>query len=103
VIAVVFDSIDAFYDARGGRFSGESDFGVHWCDGRTWPRYRVSVVKDTGDVYAIRHTNGVVELLGNVGREDAYDCAEEILDGWEDPEVIQLDWARERLARGREE
>ena len=109
-------SIDSFYDMRGGRWSGESDFGVHWRDGKQWPRYRVSVVRDTGDVYAVNQQTGAVELLGNVKPEpvrdggdggpyssgqapvDVYDVAELLLAGWAQPEIHELAWVRERLA-----
>jgi hypothetical protein len=91
-------SIDSFYDMRGGRFSGESDFGVHWRDGKQWPRYRVSVVRDTGDVYAINHQTGAVELLGNVGAEDTYAIAEKVLHGWATVTPLELDWVRARLS-----
>ena len=93
-----FESIAAFYEMRGGEWSGESDFGVHWTDGRDWPRHRVSVVEETGDVYAINSSTGEVELLGNVGHMDAYRHAENVLFGWSDPEITELDWARGRLA-----
>jgi hypothetical protein len=94
-----FDTIDEFYDRRGGRYSGESDFGVHWHDsGRSWPRYRVSVVRDTGDIYAIDQAHGKVELLGTVPpRPDPYAAAEEQLDGWSNVEVFDLDWVRRRV------
>lgn len=120
-----FPSIDAFYDEQGGRTSGECDFGVwHWDDiglfsARTeWPleeetieldeeiltvtradqnsRIRVSVVDETGDVYATQSGigEGRVALLGNVGvanpdfrtpskdRGPVYDRTEELLNGW---------------------
>ena len=121
----LFSSIDEFYNKQGGRLSGECDFGVWNFDDielfspRTdWPieqetieigdedvtvmradrnsRITVSVVDETGDVYAIQHGigEGRVALIGNVGvtnpnfqkfsrdRGPVYDRAEELLDGW---------------------
>lgn len=42
-----------FYADRGGRWSPERDYGVHHTDGVSrLQRYRISVVADTGDIYA---------------------------------------------------
>ena len=66
-----FPSAAAFYKARGGERSDECDFGCHWQDDlATSPpglrvNCRVSVVEDTGDVYA-RRPDGVVILFGKV-------------------------------------
>lgn len=93
-----YKSIDEFYDERGGRFSGENDFGVHWRDGGS-VRYRVSAVHETGDVYAT--SGSLTLLLGTVPTHDrglthnpefggacrggcAYTEAERRLDGWAD-------------------
>ncbi len=109
---VRFATIHDFYTARGGERSGESDFGAWWTDGREprprGPRYRVSVVHYTGDVYAVNHWTGEVELLGSVGPTDCpdgmdhdadcpYALVEASLKGWAE-ERRDLDWARERLA-----
>ena len=122
-----YASTREFYADRGGRFSGESDFGCwHYDDcGLFGPvldgdvesetirvgddefivlnaggnnRIRVSVVDETGDVYALRFGIGEerVALLGNLGvknphgekgydirdRGPVYDLAEEIFDSW---------------------
>ena len=58
-----------FYDARGGRFSPELDFGVHNTD-PTNParqRYQVTLVAVTGDLYAkqIYHPERLY-VLGNL-------------------------------------
>lgn len=67
----LFPSIESFYALRGGARSGESDCGVWWTGPRPFPRYRVSVVHDTGDVYAIDEIiSGVVELLATL----EHDC-----------------------------
>lgn len=79
-----FGSVEAFYRVRGGERSIEVDFGVWWRY-RAQPggtTYRVSWVEDTGDVYSIRSTDGLVELVG-----EGYGTREEIeaaLDGWAD-------------------
>lgn len=120
-----FSSIEEFYDKQGGRFSGERDFGVmHYDDMELFPfgpgrsegekinggyrivfqplgiycngRLRVSVVDETGDVYAIQqgYGDGLVVMIGNVGVNNpdfqdfsvkpgpVYERAEELLDGW---------------------
>ena len=104
--------IHDFYAARGGALSGESDFGAWWTDGPPrGPRYRVSAVHDTGDIYAVNQWTGEVELLGHVEpgecpggvRHDlyagcAYTLAEARLKGWAD-EARDLAWVRERLRK----
>ena len=122
-----YASIREFYADRGGERSGESDFGCwHYDDhGLFGPalgddvereklqvgddefivinagrnnRIRVSVVDETGDVYALQFGIGEerVALLGNLGiknppgeqrndlmdRGPVYDLAEEVFDGW---------------------
>lgn len=66
-----YRTIDEFYAARGGELSRESDYGVQWCasEAGQFPLWRVSYVKETGDVYATRQRNGVgpeILLLGTV-------------------------------------
>jgi hypothetical protein len=106
-----FESIDAFYAARGGKFSRECDYGVWWSDNpQGFPRYRVSYVKDTGDVYAINQTTGRVEVLGTVEPDpiDERDFRsrwegplDDLLEGWPDRcgPPGGLAWVRSRLAR----
>lgn len=143
-----YPSIDAFYEDRGGRFSGESDFGVWNYDdcglfsGRVDPdieteaaelggeevfvvrasrnsRMTVSVVDDTGDVYAVQHGigEGRVVLLGNLGVKSppgrqrknisdigpTYELAERVFAGWamsEDGSFGRgISWFIERLKR----
>jgi hypothetical protein len=111
-----FDSLDAFYARRGGRHSGEADYGVFWHRGyTTYPNFRVSVVHDTGDVYALNLTTNAVEVLGTLdhvnlcanlrnGAHDAelcaYPIAERLFEGWTDHihESNSLAWIRARLA-----
>ncbi len=141
-----YATIDEFYDDRGGRYSGECDFGVwHWDDcgifsGGTTDeidvertrfagqdllmlraarnsRIRVSVVDETGDVYAIRSGLGEdrVVLLGNLGvtnswksgrgdRRDigpVYERAEQLFEGWAHAKGLGrgLSWFIERIPR----
>jgi hypothetical protein len=111
-----FDSIAAFYTARGGARSGESDFGVMWHRGHTtFPNFRVTVIHDTGDIYTTNMTTGAVEVLGTVGHTKlcaniangahdaelcAYPITERLLEGWTDHihDVDSLGWIRDRLA-----
>lgn len=105
----IFYGLPAFYEARGGERSGEMDFGVWWRTDalRSYTYWRVSVVKDTGDVYAIESMPGAqtprVIVLGVVsGRGDAaYNEAELLLNGWVDHihEPNSLEWVRARLGR----
>ena len=70
-----YPSLDQFYDWRGGRHSGESDYGgFNWDDAiKPAPResqaqrgrLRVALVHDTGDLYAADNSGqGPVLLLG---------------------------------------
>ena len=104
-----FRDVEAFYDARGGRRSGESDFGSWWTDSvRGYPYFRVSAVHDTGDVYAVNLASGEVELLANFGSGGCgeraghgeacvYSAVDDLLRGWADCHQ-QLQWARHRLS-----
>ena len=140
-----YASIRKFYADRGGATSGEIDFGVWHRDdcglfgpvlgegiesktvqiggdefvlvnAATSNRIRVSVVDETGDVYALQYGRGEerVVLLGNlgisnppvgernglIGRGPVYDLADEIFDGWATPEDgpgQKISWFIERL------
>jgi hypothetical protein len=88
------------------RCSGELDFGVMWraSTTKTWPLYRVSYIRDTGEFYAIclgpkSHGGGMVELLGRIDPAGGYEAAEAILTGWADQTPNVLDWARARMPR----
>ena len=102
----VFSSLEAFYQANPARRSSpEADYGVHWTEaGKPYPKWRISYVKDTGEIYAYEQLpdNGRVMLLGHVPPDAAelyYQTLEGILAGW--AEVIwqagSLEWARKRL------
>ena len=90
-----WDNIEAFYRDRGGERSLEYDFGVgHHADTDTAQpahlrtRWRVSVVRATGDVYAITAQAKHVVLLGTfahqVGDEAFRDRMDEAFAGWAD-------------------
>ena len=85
----------------GGCFP-EADYGVHWRQ-HPWPgAWRVSYVRDTGEVYALHQDQGPLLVLGWVApdpQEIYYATLELILDGW--PAVCGqrngLGWVKERL------
>jgi hypothetical protein len=89
-------TLEEFYAQEPRRkASGEVDFGVMWGD---WPHRRVSWIKATGEVYAVRQNRELdgVEVLGVVGTREELEAR---LHGW--PEHIHIDaglgWIRERL------
>ena len=82
-----------------------------WSDNpQGFPRYRVSYVKETGDVYAVNHSTGLVEVLGTVEPDPVPDS--NFTSPWERPlEVLLADewtdwcgkpgglqWFRDKLA-----
>ena len=119
-------NIQAFYDKRGGERSGEADFGVHhWANpnhnrATAFDRWRVSVVADTGDVYAIDRLGGEVMLLGTLASTEAnqpqardnhraaypaiYSVANRVFEGWAEGGGAgrNLGWFGERIT-GQEE
>ena len=124
-------SLQAFYDDRGGQFSGESDFGVHnWSNPARdrescFDRWRVSVVADTGDVYAFDYNSREVLLFGTVVPTDGdsvnadrinarwpgrsthpatYCAADRLFKGWAENDSLgrPLHWFAGRLAAQQE-
>ena len=113
---LVFHSIEDFYtDNPKRRHSGEADFGAHWRNGRRpdsnfTPRYRISYVEETGELYAEEHRSGAVFLVGVVPSEDINHTGEErywekldreILKGWSMQcarNDYGIQWVKERLA-----
>ena len=120
-------NLQAFYEERAGQFSGESDFGVHnWANSARdresyFDKWRVSVVADTGDVYAFDYNSKEVLLLGSVVPTDAdsataerinnrwrsefphpttYCAADRLFKGWaeNDSPGRPLHWFAERIA-----
>lgn len=101
-----YENIDAFYaENEERRNSGEADYGVWWTEAnRNWPRWRVSYIKKTGEIYAVQMNEGQVELLGVVPPDDApiyYQTLDRILEGWADiiHELGSLDWLRAKLRK----
>jgi hypothetical protein len=102
-----YPTIGDFYDAdrtNRRRHSPEADFGVQWTEAGTrgWPRWRVSYIEHTGEVYAACQKSGPigpVRLLGVVPvtpRSEGlpyYRELDAILDGWADPDVSGFDLA----------
>ena len=115
-------NIQAFYDERGGERSGEADFGVHnWANpnhnrATAFDRWRVSVVADTCDVYAIDRLGGELLLLGILASTEAdqpqasksqrfaypaiYNVANRVFEGWTEGGGLgrNLGWFAERIA-----
>jgi hypothetical protein len=99
-----YPSLDAFYAAGGERraLSLEHDFGVMWRAGRRRrPRYRVSWIEATGELYALALSEFEqlrdVELLGIV---ETHERVEQLLSGWETLPFDEstVDWVRARIA-----
>ena len=114
--------LQAFYDKRGGEHSGEADFGVHnWANpnhnrATAFDRCQVSVVADTGDVYAIDRLGGELLLLGILASTEAdqpqasksqrfaypaiYNVANRVFEGWTEGGGLgrNLGWFAERIA-----
>ena len=128
---LTFPNKARFYQKRGGLSSGERDYGAWNTDdigidappldagaktvdigghlevvllsSRRLNRYTVSVVQDTGDLYAWRGDHSRIAILGNFG-PDCYERAEAALDGWvEEGRPLAgrpLSWFVERAAAG---
>jgi len=97
-------TLEAFYSENPERRnSGEADYGCWWTEpGQEWPRWRVSYVHKTGEVYAVQLTGGHVKLLGIVPPDDDriyYRTLDRILEGWADVihELGSLNWVHEKL------
>jgi hypothetical protein len=105
---------DLFHAEERRARSPEWDFGVHWRGEADWPRYRVSWIVETGELYAeaprqpLAPSNvlllAVVEKVGEYpyGDHEAWrefnqaQPVERIMDGWAYAET--LDWIRDRLS-----
>ena len=102
-----FKNLEAFYEEEPRRrWSREMDFGVHWHQ-PPWPHpWRVSYLRETGEVYAVHQDDllGPVLVLGVVPPDnDAlfYRTLEKALDGWTVVAHLgaRLRWIRNRLVR----
>ena len=100
-----FPTIEAFYeDNPARRSSGEADYGSWWTEaGKAYPKWRVSYIKATGEVYAVQLFNPEkVELLGIIPPDDGdiyYKTLDGVLAGWADVcgQPGSLDWIRQRV------
>lgn len=92
------------------RGSGEADYGVWWTErGKPRPRYRVSYIQATGEVYAVALDAQMskVEVLARVQPDSMkpgdvyYSTLDRILDGWAEECYLpdSLAWIRGRLHR----
>ena len=100
--------MEEFYDeAPARRYSGEADYGGYWRNGPTRPRWRVSYVHETGEVYAVQlggGSCGPVEVLGIVPPDPPererlyYATLERLLSGWADEGGRDIAWVRTRIA-----
>lgn len=99
-------NLDVFYAERPERQSSpECDYGAWWTDGPSWPRYRLSYVKATGEVYTMgfrgRPTDSSIELLAVVPPDPGLNwhrTLDDLLRGWSDsPQTLA--WVRDRLAK----
>lgn len=98
-----FHTLEHFYDTAPDavrRQSPESDFGVLWTEPDlpfpTYPRYRVSWVERSGELYALELDGDErLEVLGVTYAPD------EALQGWEYEceKPGSLEWVRERISR----
>ena len=125
-MTTTFESIERFYsDNPARRYSPEADYGVHWLLD-DWPgTWRVSYVRDTGEVYAVFQgptragliptgetavisgtEEGLVLALGtfpvdeNAGPHDVYYRGlDQLLSGWADhcTEPNGLAWMIQRI------
>ena len=98
-----YPNIKAFYSENEARLrSGEADYGVWWHDGIGAEFWRVSYIQATGEVYAARHQDGPVEVLGVVEPDTEgsyYQTLDRILEGWSEycGRLKSLPWIREKL------
>lgn len=104
-----YGTLREFYeDDPRRKLSGEADYGVHWRLGDvTFPRWRVSYVHETGEVYAVCLVPGSqqqVVVMGVVPPDEGegvyYRTLDRILDGWEFEcgKPRSLDWVMGRLS-----
>ena len=111
-----FSSLEAFYaDDEARRRSGEADYGVWWSEPGVVGNWRVSYVRDTGEIYATllrgRGQHGRVDILAVVPPDEGrryYESPEalnELLSGWADRcgRPDSLSWVRAQLKQYRPE
>ena len=101
--ALRFSNAQAFRQARTGTPGSEQDFGAtNRANDTTTPdeqedAWTVTVVNETGDVYAECRRNGEIMLLGTVAADDGYADAEQRFEDWEhSTNGRNLSWFTER-------
>ena len=106
-----FTNREEFYEARGGQWSAERDFGLRNRNDLDWNHgmyatgcdIKVSVVEDTGDVYAqggmgLDHPVALLGVIDVEACEDVYGEAETLLRPSEEGAGgLPLSWFVERL------
>jgi hypothetical protein len=95
---------DYYQDDPDREGSREVDYGVMWAaDGRPtgWPKWRVSYVTLTGEMYAVRQTSSSDNLVVLVGFASTREDAEQRMKGWAEPDVAghDLRWVFQRFGR----
>ena len=109
----VFQSLEDFYNANPDRrSSGEADYGVHWHQTPWRDNWRVSYIRDTQEIYAVRlsQDNTPVILLGTFPTDPVpphrertdrwYRSLDQLLDQWPTqcgPNPQGLEWIFGRL------
>ena len=105
-----YATLKEFYDAnQTRRQSPEADYGVHWTKAGDQARWRVSYIRDTGEIYTLRQgdpKNSPVEILGTHRADTVpegelwYASLESRLVGWAEacPRPDSLAWLRGRLS-----
>jgi hypothetical protein len=129
---------DVFYEDKIRQWSPEADFGVHWSYDEAYtneaiypivlidpplrikvsePRWRISYVKHTGEIYAVEQIGANLhrlDILGIVPIDDVdetgdhrkrdqlyYRTVERILSGWS-ADVQDVSWAIDKIQRYQE-
>ena len=88
----IFKNLEQFYSANPTRRSSpEADYGAHWRLAGWAGSWRVSYVRDTGEVYALDGASGPLMILGtfpidpDAGPGDVYyNGLDRLLEGWPD-------------------
>ena len=110
-----YSSLEEFYNADARRrLSGEADYGVRWRDGDRRVFWRVSYIRDTGEVYAVAqgnvgHLEAPVRVFGVFPVDDVapesvwYNGLDAVLEGWPARcgPLYGLDWLGHRISEGR--
>ena len=98
-----YDNEDAFHreDVR-RRDSVEFDYGARWTMENSPGTWRISYVRETGEIYALRFrgaASGPLLLLGRGPAKDHH-AVDRVLEGWEQENHSshRLEWAMERIA-----